>query len=126
LALGLWVRLPPHYVTGRSMVRPTAQERVLSLREGVNEVVLVSEGVADNRRFLITDGHPMSSTHPTGQRYMRALAHLPLLSIDQPSDVLVIGFGVGNTTHAASLHPSVQRVDIADLSKDVLRHAVFF
>jgi hypothetical protein len=43
-----------------------------------------------------------------------------------PRDVLVIGFGVGNTTHAASLHPTVQRVDVADLSRDILDHASYF
>ena len=29
----------------------------------------------------------------------------------------MIGFGVGNTAHAATLHPSVRRVEIADLSR---------
>jgi hypothetical protein len=60
------------------------------------------------------------------QRYMRALAHLPLLSMEHPETVLVIGFGVGNTTQAATLHPSVQRVDVADLSRDILEHAQYF
>ena len=40
--------------------------------------------------------------------------------------MLVIGFGVGNTTHAATLHPSVRRVDVADLSRHVLAHAGYF
>lgn len=38
----------------------------------------------------------------------------------------MIGFGVGNTTEAASLHPSVQRIDVADLSREVLAHATYF
>ena len=57
---------------------------------------------------------------------MRALVHIPLLSMPSPQRVLVIGFGVGNTTHAATLHPSVQQVDIADLSQHVLEHASYF
>jgi spermidine synthase len=40
--------------------------------------------------------------------------------------MLVIGFGVGNTTHAATLHPSVRRVQVADLSRGILEHASFF
>jgi spermidine synthase len=71
----------------------------------------------------MTNGHSMSATYPLSQRYMRALAHVPLLSIDNPRRVLVIGFGVGNTTAAATLHPSVTRVDVADLSRNVLSHA---
>ena len=51
------------------------------------------------------------------QRYMRALAHIPLLSMVNPERVLVIGFGVGNSTQAATLHPSVTHVDVADLSR---------
>ena len=68
----------------------------------------------------------MSSTEPLAQRYMRALAHIPLLSMDRPQDVLVIGFGVGNTAHAATLHPWVRRVDVVDLSRHVLEHAAYF
>jgi spermidine synthase len=40
--------------------------------------------------------------------------------------VLVICFGVGNTLHAASLHPSVERLEAVDLSRNVIRHARFF
>jgi len=68
----------------------------------------------------------MSSTALLDQRYMRALAHVPLLSMAAPKRVLVIGFGVGNTVHAATLHPSVERVDVAELSRHVLAHAPFF
>jgi hypothetical protein len=57
---------------------------------------------------------------------MRALAHIPLLSLKQPETVLVVGFGVGNTTQAATLHPSVRRVELADLSRDILAHARYF
>ena len=57
---------------------------------------------------------------------MRALAHVPLLSMAAPRRVLVIGFGVGNTVHAATLHPSVERVDVAELSRHVLAHAAYF
>jgi len=57
---------------------------------------------------------------------MRALAHIPLLSMPAPTQVLVIGFGVGNSTQAATLHPSVERVDVADLSRDILGQAGFF
>ena len=45
---------------------------------------------------------------------------------ESPKDVLVICFGVGNTAHAASLHPSVERLEIADLSRNVLEHAPYF
>jgi spermidine synthase len=82
--------------------------------------------VSGQGRMLLTNGHPMSSTSVLSQRYMRALAHIALLSMDHPETVLVIGFGVGNTTHAATLHPSVRRVEVADLSRGILTHARYF
>ena len=123
-ALALWLLLPADYVTTRAIGTPE-NERVLAISDGLTEVIAVTE-LPGEGRTLNTNGHPMSSTKPLSQRYMRALAHIPLLSMDAPETVLVIGFGVGNSTHAATLHPSVQRVDLADLSRDILAHAGFF
>jgi spermidine synthase len=123
-AIGLWLRLPSDYVNTRAL-RPDDTERLLAISEGLNEIIAVTEMPGQGRR-LLTNGHPMSATTMLSQRYMRALAHVPLLSMERPETVLVIGFGVGNTTHAATLHPSVTRVDVADLSRDVLAHASYF
>jgi spermidine synthase len=125
VALGVWLRLPSDYVITRALPRPTENERLLALSDGLSEVIAVTE-VPGQGRTLVTNGHPMSSTKRLSQRYMRALAHIPLLSIDSPQSVLVIGFGVGNTTHAATLHPSIRRVEVADLSRGILTHAKYF
>jgi predicted membrane-bound spermidine synthase len=124
-ALAMWVTLPADYVLRRSVVPQVPGERVLAMREGVNELIAVTEAPRRGRG-LLTNGHAMSSTAQLDQRYMRALAHVPLLSMDQPARVLVIGFGVGNTVHAATLHPSVVQVDVVDLSRDILEHAGYF
>ena len=124
VALGLWFLLPPGYLVSRA-APPFANERVLTSSEGLTEVIAVTE-VPGQGRTLVTNGHPMSSDARLSQRYMRALAHIPLLSIDNPEIVLVIGFGVGNTAHAATLHPSVRRVEVADLSRGILAHAGYF
>ena len=125
VALGLWLLLPSDYVIARALVPLMETERLLTLSEGITEVIAVTEG-PDSGRMLRTNGHPMSSTAGFSQRYMRALAHIPLLSIDNPETVLVIGFGVGNTTHAATLHPSIRRVEVADLSRGILAHSSYF
>jgi spermidine synthase len=123
-SIALWLLLPGDYVIMRALAQ-TSDDKLLTLREGLNEVVSVTESPGRGRT-LVTNGHPMSSTRRLSQRYMRALAHIPLLSMDRPESVLVIGFGVGNTVHAASLHPTVRRVEVADLSRDILEHAPFF
>jgi spermidine synthase len=123
-ALALWLQLPSDYVTVRTVI-PGENERLLVVSEGLTEVVAVTEVAGDGRK-LLTNGHEMSATTPLAQRYMRALAHIPLLSMSEPEAALVIGFGVGNTTHAVALHPSIRRIDVADLSRDILAHASYF
>lgn len=124
VALALWTGLPPDHVTRRTLaLRPT--DRLLTVSEGVTEIVAVTEAPQEGRT-LLTDGHPMSGTGRLAQRYMRAFAHIPLLSLEAPEDVLVIAFGVGNTAHAASLHPTVRRLETVDLSEQILRHAHYF
>jgi spermidine synthase len=124
-ALGLWLLLPSDHITVRALGQMGSGQTRLLVSDGLTELIAVTERPGSGRT-LYTNGHAMSSTMPLSQRYMRALAHIPLLSIDRPETVLVIGFGVGNTTHAATLHPSVRRVELADLSRDILSHASYF
>ncbi len=124
-ALALWVSLPARFLLDRAQVFSERGSTVLAVSEGIQEVIAVIEVPGQGRR-LWTNSHPMSSTSPLAQRYMRALAHVPLLSMERPETVLVIGFGVGNTAHAAALHPSVRRLDVADLSRHILAHAPYF
>lgn len=125
LALALWLELPAGFILRRVQSFPDGGGRVLAITEGVNEVIAITEA-PQSGRLLVTNGHPMAGTDPLGQRYMRALAHVPLLSLVRPENVLVIGFGVGNTVHAAALHPTVRRIEVAELSKSVLLHAGYF
>jgi spermidine synthase len=124
-SLAGWLLLPSDFVRTRALPKPEPNERILTESEGVNEIVTITETSGKGRR-LMTNGHAMSATWPLSQRYMRALAHVPLLMIDNPTRALVIGFGVGNTTAAATLHPSIQQVEVADLSRNVLDHASWF
>ena len=123
VALGAWLLLPSNYLLSRALLFPT--EKAYAISEGLTEVVAVTDG-PDGGRVLVTNGHPMSSTELFSQRYMRAMAHIPLLSLDRPERVLVLCFGVGNTAHAATLHPSVRRVDVVDLSRHILQHSRYF
>jgi spermidine synthase len=124
-ALVVWFTLPSDFVLRRAIVPQAQGEQLVAVSEGATELIEVVEAPGQGRG-LLTNGHAMSSTAPLDQRYMRALAHIPLLSMVNPQRVLVIGFGVGNSTHAATLHPSVTQVDVADLSRHVLDQAPYF
>ena len=125
LALVGWAQLPSNFIVQRALGPEGAAGHAIAMSEGITELLAVVERPGRGRG-LLTNGHAMSSTALLDQRYMRALAHIPLLSMNEPTRVLVIGFGVGNTTHAATLHASVTRVDVADISRDILDHASFF
>jgi spermidine synthase len=125
VSLIAWLLLPSDFIRTRALPKPEPNERVLTQSEGINEIVTVTETTGKGRR-LMTNGHPMSATWPLSQRYMRALAHVPLLMTDNPERVLVIGFGVGNTAAAATLHPTMTKVEVADLSRNVLEHGSYF
>src|SRR6185436_6640346 len=125
VAVDVWLRLPDNYLVLRALPAVALPEKLTFVREGINEAVAVTERPGRGRA-LLTNGHAMSSTAPLDQRYLRALAHIPLLSMEAPRRVLVIGFGVGNSTSAAALHPTVERVEVADLSRQILELATTF
>jgi predicted membrane-bound spermidine synthase len=99
-ALAIWLALPADYLVRRAIGPRETGERLVTLSEGLTELLAVVERPGRGRG-LLTNGHAMSSTAPLDQRYMRALAHIPLLAMERPERVLVIGFGVGNTAHRA-------------------------
>ena len=126
LALAGFALLPPGRILERSFpAGRLAAEGALAVAEGVEQTLVIT-GDPEGPARLWTSGHPMSSTSPHAQRYMRFMAHLPLLLQPAPRRALVICFGVGNTTHAASLHPSIEALHVADLSPTVLRQAGWF
>ncbi|MFI5197645.1 MAG: hypothetical protein ACHQJD_03410 [Thermoanaerobaculia bacterium] len=73
----------------------------------------------DRTRSLMFDGHSMSASSPTGQIYMRAMAHVPLLLHPDPKRALLICFGVGMTADAIRTHATIEHVDIVDLNPSV-------
>jgi spermidine synthase len=122
-SIAVWLSLPSSFVHSRTLLFPL--QRALTISEGVTELIAVTTGPGGGR-VLVTNGHPMSSSELMSQRYMRAMAHVPLLVVERPQRVLVLCFGVGNTAHAATLHPTVQSVELVDLSRHVLEHAGYF
>jgi predicted membrane-bound spermidine synthase len=124
-ASSAWLALPEHYLVSRFFPPLPPDRHVLAIGEGVSEIIEVAYD-AKGARWLITNGHPMSANSLYAQRYMRAFAHIPLAMMDRPESALVICFGVGNTLHATSLHSSIKRLEVADLSRNVLEHAGYF
>ena len=121
-----WVTMERDTLALKGFSEAERQARFITVSEGLTEsIAIIDEGTNGQGVALYTNGHLMSGTADNARRYMRSFAHIPLLQMEAPRDVLVICFGVGNTVHAASLHP-VERIEVADLSAHVLEHAPFF
>ncbi len=127
LALCSWSLLPGQFLLRRSLpLAPGASGRgVIALNEGVNETIAIVAQTGP-KLLLLTNGHAMSGTGFESQRYMRAFAHVPMLLQDGVENVMVMCYGVGTTANAILMHPGVKRVDVVELSHDVLLHSDYF
>lgn len=125
ITIASYASLPADHLARRFVPVLPPPDRILATHEGPEGTIHILDNGPDGR-LLFTNGHPMSGTSLGSQRYMRAFAHLPLLMMERPERALVICFGVGSTLHSTSLHSSLQRIDLADLSRGVLSHAGYF
>jgi spermidine synthase len=69
---------------------------------------------------LLTNAFTMSDTRFQNQRYMRLFAYLPLTLRPESEDALLICFGCGITADALLHDPHLKRLDVVDISKEVL------
>ncbi|MGZ3797657.1 MAG: spermine/spermidine synthase domain-containing protein [Pseudobdellovibrionaceae bacterium] len=129
LILFHWLSQPGDLLVANGFLQePISDEnrKVITVSEGINETAMVVSNADDTVRYLYTNGHSMSATDDLSQRYMRSFAHIPLLQIENPKTALVICFGVGNTLNAVTRHPSLERIDVVDLSANVLGLSSYF
>ena len=114
-------------VTLRDATSTRVPADLLAYEEGAMTTVAVVRdrlGFRDpEAKRLLTDGMNMSGTNWNAKRYMRFLAHLPVLLHPSPRSVLVIGLGTGMTAGAAALHPEVSEVVTAEIAPEVARAA---
>lgn len=136
--------VPGDYLLRASSTFPRG--RVLEIREGRDGTAAVlgydrstvcraSRNGCRNRclddfsyRQLLFGTVSYASTIPFAKRYMRALAHLPMLlhGDDRPLDVIEVCFGTGTTAGAFTAHPSLGTLTIVDINRDVFAFARYF
>ncbi len=130
LALGLAVAAFPFGAMDSRYFRRAAAaygddgSTIVATREGPSETIFVMQqqwlGQPVYSR-LVTNGFSMSGTAIAGQRYMRAFVYYPMLLHAGPlKRVLVVCYGVGVTVGAVTHIPSVESIDVAEISKDVV------
>ncbi len=96
---------------------------LVGAREGLVETIrYYKRDVFGEPKFyrLLTNGHSMSATTVAAKRYMKLYVYLPLALQPDMRDVLLVSYGVGATAKALTDSPGLQRIDIVDISKDIL------
>ncbi|UCD55285.1 MAG: spermine synthase [Candidatus Omnitrophota bacterium] len=69
---------------------------------------------------FFSDGIPIITSPSPDTVFMEEFAHLPLLSHRRPEEILVISGGAGGMINEILKHPSVERVDYAELDPLIL------
>ena len=135
VALILFINMTiPNDLFNSFFMRDSAGKRninkLIYFEEGLSDTVAVFKdeyGLLDpSAKRLITNGISMSASNMIATRYMKLFAHVPILLVDKPDDVLVVCFGTGQTTGAAGIHPRVKTVDSLELSSSVINAGKMF
>lgn len=95
---------------------------LLYYREGAAATVSVKR--LTGTTTLAVDGK-VDASNRGDMLTQKLIAHLPLLVHDRPRQVAVVGLGSGVTAGAALAHP-VDRVDVMEISPEVVEAAGFF
>ncbi len=129
-AVVMVMRFPFGLMTSEYVVRAAAKytadgSRIVATREGPSETIFLLEqrwlGTPLYHR-LVTNGFSMASTRLTDQRYMRYFVYWPMLMHGSPiRRVLVVCYGVGVTLRAVTELKSVESIDVAEISPDIVR-----
>jgi spermidine synthase len=114
-------RLVPISV-GRSVPLGT-DARIVSVREGLTETSVSVQRLMlgkPHSSALLTNAFSMSGTTQGSRRYMKLYVYWPMAVHPDLKRVLLIGFGVGNTAKVLTDSKGIERIEIAELSRDIL------
>ena len=98
--------------------------QIVATREGRSETIFLMQqtwlGQPVYKR-LVTNGFSMTGTAVPGKRYMRYFAYWPMLMHNGPiRHALLVCYGVGVTAGAVLDIPSLESLDIAEISRDIV------
>ncbi|MFZ5517534.1 MAG: fused MFS/spermidine synthase [Candidatus Zhuqueibacterota bacterium] len=79
-----------------------------------------------NVRYLNVNGHNTAHTTYSDMIIHKLLAHLPVLLTPDPREVLVVGFGFGNTCKSFLEYDFIKKVDCVELVEHEKKTAAFF
>jgi spermidine synthase len=87
---------------------------------------IVSSVQSADTLYFITNGRVEASNAHVDMQCQYTLGHLPMLLHNNPRTVFVLGTGSGMTLGAVSVHPSVEKITLAEIEPGVLGVAKTF
>lgn len=118
LVLGIGLAIP-YRVTLNFNQRTGSGMDLLFHREGVQNTIDIIRSKS-NVTSLVIGGNIEADDGYTQRRHFVLKGHLPLMFLENPESVLVIGLGMGITLQATARHPGVRQIDVVELSPDIL------
>lgn len=98
-------------------------EHILIQQEGITESTLLTKTVKYGKTIqyrMITNGFSMSGVSLDAMRYMKAYVFWPVMFNPDTESALLISYGVGNTASALIENRHLTKIDIVDISKDII------
>jgi len=87
--------------------------------EGVQNTIDVMRSPSGTTALVI-GGNVEADDSYRQRRHFVLKGHLPLLFLEEPKSVLVVGLGMGITLQATARHPGLDRIDVVELSPEIL------
>jgi spermidine synthase len=69
---------------------------------------------------VVTNAYAMTMNGWFARRYMKLFAYLPLALHPRVKRALIVGYGIGNTAQALTDSRELERIDVVDVSRDML------
>lgn len=112
--------LPPSYAKGN--------KKIIAVKEGVEGMYVVGEESSGNNKVITThvNNSVVIGTSYDAIKAVKMVGHLPFLLGSECENALIVGFGIGVTTAAISMHPTVESIDCVELVPDLTKIAHFY
>jgi spermidine synthase len=97
--------------------------QIAAIREGLTETAVYLRSLLFGQTYyyeLMTNGYAMSGTHWGSRRYMKLYVYWPVALAGPPKSALLISYGVGSTAKALTDTASLERIDVVDISREIL------
>ncbi|RJR15259.1 MAG: spermidine synthase [Nitrospiraceae bacterium] len=109
---------PEIYDTPEKVKDAIENTDVLFYHEGIDSTISSIKARGGSQSAMV-NGKVVASDVPGDRQLQLTLGHLPMLLHKKPEKVFVVGLGTGMTLGAASVHPEIKELTLAEIEPNV-------